>query len=120
LMHTRRILKDSTLPKRSGRTYSVGTSQRRVEPFRSTGRCQWLAMAARRGLYWLKDARFLPSATLSGQTLRSAMCGLMALREMEFKGTHRTVLTLKDATNRVGCSSTHCPSQARRGSWARE
>jgi len=65
-------------------------------------------MAARRGLDSLMDTRLPTSATLSGQTLRSAMRGLMALREMELKETHRIVFA---ASNRVGCSSTDCPSR---------
>ena len=68
-------------------------------------------MAARRGLDSLMDTRLPSNATLSGQTLRSAMRGLMALREMELKETHRIVLTIKGTSNRVGCSSMDCPSQ---------
>jgi hypothetical protein len=69
-------------------------------------------MASRRGLDSLMDGRLPPSAILSGQTLRSAMRGLMALREMELKETHRIVFTPKEATTRTGCSSTHCPSRS--------
>ena len=72
-------------------------------------------MAARRGLSSLMDTRLPSSATLSGQTLRSAIQGLMALREMELKETHRIVFTTKDASNRVGCSSTDCPSRRSKG-----
>ena len=72
-------------------------------------------MAARRGLNSLMDTRLPSSATLSGQTLVSAMRGLMALREMELKETHRIVFTIKDASNRVGCSSTDCPSRHPKG-----
>jgi len=68
-------------------------------------------MAARRGLDSLMDTRLPLSATLSGQTLRSAMHGLMTLREMELKETHRIVFTIKDAPNHAGCSSTDCPSR---------
>jgi len=67
-------------------------------------------MAARRGLDSLMDTRLPASATLSGQTLRSAMRGLMALREMELKETHRIIFT---ASSRIGCSSTGCPSPSR-------
>jgi len=67
-------------------------------------------MAARRGLDSLIDTRLPASATLSGQTLRCAMRGLMVLREMELKETHRIVFT---ASSRVGCSSTDCPSPSR-------
>jgi hypothetical protein len=70
-------------------------------------------MAARRGLDSLMDDRLSPSATLSGQTLRSATRGLTALREMELKETHRIVFTVKDATDGVGCSSVCCPLWAR-------
>ena len=72
-------------------------------------------MAARRGLDSLMNTRLPISATLSGQTLRSAMRGLMALREMELKETHRIVFAIKDTTNRVGCSSTDCPSRSPAG-----
>jgi len=65
-------------------------------------------MVARRGLDSLMDTRLPPSATLSGQTLRSAMRGLMALREMELKETHQIVFT---SSNRVGCPSRDCPSR---------
>jgi len=72
-------------------------------------------MAARRGSDSLMDTRLPTSATLSGQTLRSAIRGLIALREMELKETHRIVFKIKDAPNRVGCSSTDCPSRGSRG-----
>lgn len=72
-------------------------------------------MVARRGVDSLMDSRLSPSATLSGNTLRCATRGLMALREMELKETHRIVFTPKDATNRVGCSSTQCPSKHPKG-----
>ena len=71
-------------------------------------------MASRRGLTSLMDTRLPSIATLSGQTLRSAIHGSMALREMELKETHRIVFAIKDATNRVGCS-TDCPSRSSRG-----
>ena len=67
-------------------------------------------MAARRGLDSLMDTRLPANATLSGQTLRSAMRGLMALREMELKETHRVVFAIKDTSNCVDCSSRGCPS----------
>jgi len=72
-------------------------------------------MAARRGLNSLMDTRLPSNATLSGQTLRSAIHGLMALREMELKETHRIVFTIKDASDRVGCSSADCPSRRSKG-----
>ena len=72
-------------------------------------------MAARRGLDSLVDARLPTSARLSGQTLISTMRGLMTLREMELKEAHRVVFTIKDASNRVSCSSTDCPSRHSRG-----
>jgi len=70
-------------------------------------------MAVQRGLDSLMDTRLPSSATLSGQTLRSAMRGLMALREMELKETHRIVFAIN--TNRAVCSSTDCPSRSLRG-----
>ena len=69
-------------------------------------------MAARRGLDSLMNTRLPSGATLSGQTLRSAMRGLMALREMELKETHRVVFT---TFNCVGCSSTDCLSRHPKG-----
>jgi len=72
-------------------------------------------MAARRGSDSLVDTRLPTSATLSGQTLRSAIRGLIKLREMELKETHRIVFTIKDASNPVGCSSTDCPSRHPKG-----
>ena len=68
-------------------------------------------MAARRGLNSLMETRLPSSVTLSGQTLRSAMCGLMTLREMELKEMHRIIFTIKDAFDHAGCSSTDCPSR---------
>ena len=65
-------------------------------------------MAARRGLDSLMDTRLPSSATLSGQTLKSAMRGMIALREMELKETHRIIFTSSD---RVGCPSADCPSR---------
>ena len=56
-------------------------------------------MAARRGLDLLMDTRLPLNATLSGRTLRSAMHGPMALREMELKETHRVVLMINAVTN---------------------
>jgi len=44
-------------------------------------------MAARRGSDSLMDTRFPKNTTLSSQTLRSAMCGLTALRETELRKT---------------------------------
>jgi len=69
-------------------------------------------MAARRGLDSLMDTRLPSDATLSGQTLRSAIRGLMALREIELKETHRVVFT---TFNCVGCSSTDCLSRHLKG-----
>ena len=71
-------------------------------------------MAARRGLDSLMDTRLPTNATLSGKTSSSAMRGFMALREMELKETHRIVLTIKDTSSRVGCSSTECPFRRRK------
>ena len=68
-------------------------------------------MAARRGLDSLMDTRLPSSATLSGQTLRFAVRGLVALREMELKEMHRIAFAVKDSTNRVGCSSKNCPTR---------
>ena len=72
-------------------------------------------MAARRGMDSLMDTRLSSSATLSGQTLRSAIRGLMALREMELKETNRIAITVKDPANGIGCSSPECPCWSARG-----
>jgi len=69
-------------------------------------------MSARRGLDSLMNNRLPSDATLSGQTLRSAMRGLMALREIELKETHRVIFT---TFNCVGCSSTDCISRHSKG-----
>ena len=45
-------------------------------------------MAARRGLDLLMDTLLPSSAVLSSQMLRFAICGLIALREMELMDTH--------------------------------
>jgi len=65
-------------------------------------------MAVRGGSNSLMDARLPIGAMLSGQTLRCAISGLIALREMELKETDRIVFK---TSNRVGCSSTDCPSR---------
>ena len=72
-------------------------------------------MAVRGGLDSLMDVRLPSSATLSGQTLKSAMCGLMALREMELGGIHGIALALGDTTEPACCSSMDCPSQNSKG-----
>jgi hypothetical protein len=72
-------------------------------------------MASRRGPDSLMDDRLSPNATLSGHTLRSAMRGLMALRETELKETHRIVFALKDTITHTGCSSAYCPSRSSNG-----
>ena len=72
-------------------------------------------MAARRGSDSLMDTRLPMSAILSGQTLRFAIRGLIALREMELKETHRIVFTIKSTSNHFDCSSTDCPSPHPKG-----
>ena len=73
-------------------------------------------MVARRGLDSLMDTRLQSGATLSGQTLKSAMRGLMVLREMELKEMHQIFFTFKDTANRSGCSSKDCSSRGSKGS----
>ena len=46
------------------------------------------------------------NATLPPETLRSAMRGLMALREIELNETHRFILGAKDSHP---CSASNCP-----------
>ena len=65
-------------------------------------------MAVRRGSDSLMGTRLPPSATLSGQTLRSAIRGLMVLREMELKELYKIAFTIKDFTDSVGCDSQEC------------
>ena len=72
-------------------------------------------MAARRGSDSLMDTRLPTSATLSGQTLRSAIRGLIALQEMELKETHQIIFIIKEASNGARCSSTDCPSRRYKG-----
>ena len=72
-------------------------------------------MVARRGLHSLMDVRPQSGAMLSGQTLKSAMCGLMALREMELKEIHPIVSMFKDPASRPGCSAKDCLSRSSKG-----
>jgi len=65
-------------------------------------------MAVRKGLNSLMDTHLPKSATLSPETLRTAMGGLMALREVELNETHRLVFGPKDAHS---CSGSNCPSR---------
>ena len=68
-------------------------------------------MAARRGLDSLMDTRLPSSATLSGRTLRFAIHGLIALREMELMDTHRIIFGTKDTIDLRSCSSAECLSR---------
>ena len=72
-------------------------------------------MAARKGTDSLMDTRVPPSSTLSGQTMRSAIRGLMALREMELKETHRIPFTIKGPDSGITCSSPECLCWSGRG-----
>ena len=65
-------------------------------------------MAARRGVDSLIDGHLPQSAVLPPEVFRSAMKGLMALREIELSGVHRLVLGLVTSNP---CSSTSCPSR---------
>lgn len=68
-------------------------------------------MAVRRGLDSLMDTRF----QLSGPALKSAIRGLMGLREMELKETHQIIFTFEGATSTADCSVRDCPSRDPRG-----
>ena len=69
-------------------------------------------MAARRGLDSLMDVRLQSGAVLSGQTLKSAIRGLMVLREMELKEMHRIIFASKGTAS---CSAGSCPSRGSKG-----
>ena len=64
-------------------------------------------MAARKGINSLMDKGLPQSSTLSPEILRSALEGLMALRELELDETYRLVLGPKLSHP---CSSPNCPS----------
>ena len=63
-------------------------------------------MAVRRGVDSLMDERLPQRTTLPPEVLRSAMKGLITLRELELNETHRLVLRSK-----VPHSSANCPSR---------
>ena len=65
-------------------------------------------MAARRGAKSLMDDQLPQSAILSPKTLRSAVRGLIALREFELNETYRLVLGSRTSPP---CPSAHCPSR---------
>ena len=65
-------------------------------------------MAVRRGPDSLMDRRSPASARLSPEILRVAIKGLLALREMELKETHRLIL---GSNSPHSCRSLNCPSR---------
>ena len=65
-------------------------------------------MAARMGLDSLMDTRLPASARLPPDTLRAAMKGLLALREMELKEIHRLILWSRGPRS---CSWSECRSR---------
>ena len=65
-------------------------------------------MAARRGLDSLMNNRLPASARLSPGILQAAIRGLMTLREMELKETHRLILGSRGSRS---CSKPNCPSR---------
>jgi len=65
-------------------------------------------MATRRGPNSLMDRHLPRNATLSPETLQSAITGLMALREMELKETHDLIF---DSNGSHPCSTSNCPSR---------
>jgi len=65
-------------------------------------------MAARRGPESLMDVRLPTSARLPPEILQAAVKGLITLREMELKETHRLVFVSKTSKP---CSSFNCPSR---------
>ena len=64
-------------------------------------------MAVRRGPDSLMDRHLPRDAILSPEILQVAMKGLLALREMEFKETHRLIFGSNDSRS---CSWSGCPS----------
>ena len=66
-------------------------------------------MAARRGLDSLMDRLLSRNATLSPEILRSAIRGLMALREVELNETRHLIFGPKGSHP---CSASNCPSLA--------
>ena len=69
-------------------------------------------MAARRGLDSLMNRRLPQSATLPPDILQPAIRGLITLREMELKETHRLILGSEAL---YPCSSSKCPSRKKTG-----
>ena len=69
-------------------------------------------IAVRRGLYSLMDKRLPQSATLPPETLRSAIRGLMTLREVELNEIHRLIFEPKVSHP---CSASNCPSRTPTG-----
>ena len=65
-------------------------------------------MAVRRGVGSLMDRSLPQSATLSPDTLQSAISGLMELREVEQHETHSLIFEPKDSRP---CSGPKCPSR---------
>ena len=63
-------------------------------------------MAARRGLDSLMDGRLPRNATLPPDVLRSAIRGLMEIRELELKEVHGLIFGPKDSHP---CRSSNCP-----------
>ena len=65
-------------------------------------------MAVRRGLGSLMDRRLPTSARLPLEILEVATDGLLALREIELRETHRLIFGLKGSQS---CSRSNCPSR---------
>ena len=65
-------------------------------------------MAVRRGPDSLMDKRLSAGARLSNEILQVAIKGLLALREMELKETHRLIL---GSNSSKSCRSLNCPSR---------
>ena len=65
-------------------------------------------MAARKGLDSLMDRRLPASARLSPEVLQVAMKGLLALRVLELKESHRLILGSRGSRS---CSWSKCPSR---------
>jgi len=106
VVHTRRPLKASILPRRLESVFSGPAPPGRSRSLRPHFR--WHTVEVRRGLDSFMSRCLPVSARLSPNILRVAIMGPIALREMELRETHRLIFG-PDASHQ--CSSSICPSR---------